>query len=72
MAISMFDQMLFLEGRHEVVLGRLTNTETWVCEKCGKPTDLTKPPFKGNLLPHLTAFLAVCRVGRLQQLIAIL
>jgi hypothetical protein len=37
MAISMFDQMLFpLECGHDVVLGRLANTETWVCEKCGK------------------------------------
>jgi hypothetical protein len=42
MAISMLDQMLFpLQCGHDVVLGRLQGAEGWICEKCGKQTDLT-------------------------------
>lgn len=50
MAVSMLDQMLFpLACGHEVVLGRMANLETWVCESCGKTTDLTVDPFKSRL-----------------------
>jgi len=60
MAISMFDQMLFpLECGHDVILGGLANTETWVCEKCGKPTYLTKPPFKHKLLKDFDTALQI-------------
>jgi len=46
MAISMLDQMLFkLSCGHDVVLGRMSNVERWVCETCGKTTDLTVEPF---------------------------
>ena len=54
MTISMLDQMLFrLACGHDVVLGRMANSTTWVCEKCGKSTDLTKPPFKAQLVHDL-------------------
>jgi hypothetical protein len=60
MAISMFDQILFpLACGHDVVLGRLANTETWVCEKCGKPTNLTGPPFKDQLLKDIDTALQI-------------
>ncbi len=60
MPISMFDQMLFtLSCGHEVVLGRLSNTQAWVCESCGKSTDLTKPPFKDTLLKDLDTALQI-------------
>ena len=50
----MLDQMLFqLECRHEVVLGRLSNLQAWVCEKCGKETNLTKSPFRERLVQDL-------------------
>jgi hypothetical protein len=46
----MLDQMLFkLACGHELVLGRLGNLESWVCEACGKPTDLKEEPFKSAL-----------------------
>ena len=54
MAVSMLDQMLFPLGcRHEVVLGRLTNLTNWVCESCGKETDLTKSPFRERLVKDI-------------------
>jgi hypothetical protein len=54
MTVSMLDQMLFpLACRHEVVLGRMANLETWVCETCGKTTDLTMEPFKSELAQDL-------------------
>jgi hypothetical protein len=54
MAVSMLDQMLFpLECGHEVVLGRLSNLTKWVCESCGKETDLTKSPFRERLVQDL-------------------
>ena len=60
MAISMFDQMLFpLVCGHEVVLGRLSNLKTWVCEKCGKETDLTKSPFRERLVKDLDTALQI-------------
>jgi hypothetical protein len=60
MVISMFDQFLFpLSCGHEVVLGRLANTQTWVCESCGKSTDLTQPPFKDRLLKDLDSALQI-------------
>ena len=38
---SMRDQFMFLlECRHEVVLGRLDERNTWTCEECGHGTDL--------------------------------
>jgi hypothetical protein len=50
MAISMLDQMLFhLACGHDVILGRMSNIETWVCETCGKTTDLRAEPFKSRL-----------------------
>jgi hypothetical protein len=54
MPVSMFDQMLFpLSCGHEVVLGRLSNLTKWVCESCGKETDLTKSPFRERLVKDL-------------------
>ena len=54
MTVSMLDQMLFpLVCGHEVVLGRMANLETWVCESCGKTTDLTMDPFKSRLAKDL-------------------
>ena len=54
MAISMLDQMLFRLGcGYEVVLGRLSNLTRWVCESCGKETDLTKSPFRERLVKDL-------------------
>ena len=56
MVISMLDQMLFqLDCRHEVVLGRLSNLTKWVCESCGKETDLTRSPFRERLVQDLDA-----------------
>jgi hypothetical protein len=60
MAISMLDQMHFrLACGHDVVLGRLTNSTTWVCEKCGKSTDLTKSPFKDDLVRNFDTALQI-------------
>jgi hypothetical protein len=58
MAVSMLDQMMFQLGcGHEVVLGRLSHLTKWVCESCGKETDLTKSPFREQLVQDLdTAF----------------
>jgi hypothetical protein len=54
MVVSMFDQMMFkLSCGHEVVLGRLSNLQEWVCEACGQETDLTAEPFKSELLKDL-------------------
>jgi hypothetical protein len=54
MTVSMLDLMLFrLACGHDVVLGRIANSTTWICEKCGKSTDLTKPPFKALLVQDL-------------------
>jgi hypothetical protein len=54
MAISMLDQMLFqLACGHEVVLGRLTNLQSWVCETCGNATDLTSEPYRSELVQDL-------------------
>ena len=54
MAVSMLDQMLFQLGcGHEVVLGRLSNLTRWVCESCGKETDLTKSPSRERLVNDL-------------------
>ena len=54
MAVSMLDQMMFQLGcGHEVVLGRLSNLTKWVCESCGKETDLTKSPFRERLVKDL-------------------
>jgi hypothetical protein len=60
MAVSMLDQMMFQLGcRHEVVLGRLSNLTKWVCESCGKETDLTKSPFKERLVEDLNTAVQV-------------
>jgi hypothetical protein len=60
MAISMLDQMLFrLACGHDVVLGRLTNSTTWICETCGKSTDLIKSPFKNDLVRDFDTALQV-------------
>jgi hypothetical protein len=54
MTVSMLDQMLFtLACGHRVVLGRTANCTTWVCETCGKETDLAKSPFKEALVKEL-------------------
>jgi hypothetical protein len=54
MAISMLDQMLFrLACGHEVVLGRMANVNEWVCEKCGRKTDLKSEPFRSTLVKDL-------------------
>jgi hypothetical protein len=54
MTVSMLDQMMFrLACGHEVVLGRMANLTTWVCEECGKSTDLTKAPFRTQLVHDL-------------------
>ena len=54
MAVSMLDQMTFQLGcGHEVVLGRLSNLTRWVCESCGKETDLTTAPFRERLVKDL-------------------
>ena len=44
---------------HVVVLGRLANTPTWVCESCGKTTDLIQPPFKDRLVKDLDIALQI-------------
>lgn len=54
MVVSMLDQMMFkLICGHEVVLERVTNLDGWVCESCGRKTDLTKQPFKSILVSDL-------------------
>ena len=54
MAVSMLDQMMFQLGcGHEVVLGRLSNLTRWVCESCGKETDLMQSPFRERLVKDL-------------------
>ncbi|QOG22224.1 hypothetical protein [Bradyrhizobium sp. SEMIA] len=54
MTISMLDQKMFkLACGHEVVLGRLSNIDRWVCETCGRPTALTSDPFKSLPLKEL-------------------
>jgi hypothetical protein len=56
----MLDQILFrLECGHDVVLGRLSNLTTWVCEECGKETDLTKTPFREQLVKDLDTALQI-------------
>jgi hypothetical protein len=60
MTVSMLDQMLFrLACGHDVVLGRMANSTTWVCEQCGKSTDLTKPPIKAQLVQDLDTALQI-------------
>jgi hypothetical protein len=60
MTISMLDQMLFpLACGHGVVLGRMANLESWVCESCGKTTDLTMEPFKSRLAKDLDAAMQI-------------
>ena len=60
MTISMLDQMLFrLACGHNVVLGRMANLATWVCEECGQSTDLTKTPFKETLVKDLDTALQI-------------
>jgi len=54
MVVGMLDQMMFnLACVHEVVLGRMTNLKSWVCEACGKTTDLSAEPFKSRLKEDL-------------------
>ena len=60
MVVSMLDQMLFpLACGHEVVLGRMTNLDSWICEACGQKTDLTAEPFKSALVRDLNAALQI-------------
>lgn len=60
MTISMLDQTLFrLACGHDVVLGRMANSATWICEQCGKSTDLTKLPFKAQLVQDLDTALQI-------------
>ena len=60
MVVSMFDQMMFrLSCGHEVVLGRLSNLQRWVCEACGQETNLAAEPFKSELLKELDAALQI-------------
>jgi hypothetical protein len=48
--LSKLDSFPFdLACGHEVVLGRLNGLRTWTCGQCGKPTDLTREPFKAAL-----------------------
>jgi hypothetical protein len=50
MVISMLDQMLFrLACGHDVVLGRVANRKNWMCESCGKETDLSAEPFESKI-----------------------
>jgi hypothetical protein len=50
MTLSMLDQMLFdLSCKHSVVLGRMEKTTTWLCEECGKITDLRIEPYRTQL-----------------------
>lgn len=54
MVVSMLDQMMFkLACGHEVLLGRMSNLNRWICESCGQATDLTGEPFKFTLLRDL-------------------
>ena len=53
-------EMLFrLACGHDVVLGRMANLATWVCEECGQSTDLTKTPFKETLVKDLDTALQI-------------
>jgi hypothetical protein len=50
MALSMLDQMLFtLVCKHAVVLGRLQEKNKWICDVCGRKTDLSSGPTKDRL-----------------------
>jgi hypothetical protein len=54
MMISNLDQMLFqLACRHTVVLGRLEGKKDWICEQCGRRTDLEANPYKAELAKDL-------------------
>ena len=54
MVVSMLDQMMFrLACGDEVLLGRMTNLDRWVCESCGEETDLTAEPFRSTLVREL-------------------
>jgi hypothetical protein len=48
--LSMLDRFPFeLACGHHVVLGRLQGSQSWICERCGRPTDLTDEPYKTAL-----------------------
>lgn len=48
--LSMLDCFPFeLACGHHVVLGRLQGSQSWICERCGRPTDLTDEPYKTAL-----------------------
>jgi hypothetical protein len=50
MALSMLDQILFpLACKHAAVLGRLQGKNIWICEICGRETDLLSGPLKDRL-----------------------
>jgi hypothetical protein len=56
MTISMLDQMLFpLACKHAVVLGRLQGKNIWICEVCGRETDLSSGQIKDRLEKDLDA-----------------
>lgn len=60
MVASMLDQMMFrLACGHEVLLGRMTNLDHWVCESCGQETDLTAEPFRSALVKVLNTALQI-------------
>jgi len=54
MTISMLDGMQFeLACGHTVVLGRVEKAETWICEQCGKITNLRASPYREALAHDL-------------------
>lgn len=56
MTSSMFDQMLFkLACGHQVVVGRLEDKASWICEEhgCGKVADLSAGPIRDRLAHDL-------------------
>ncbi|MDE2241676.1 MAG: hypothetical protein KGK01_04285 [Bradyrhizobium sp.] len=56
MPVSMLDQTHFpLACNHMEVLGRLEGKKEWICEDCGKRTDLEVEPFKAQLAKELDA-----------------
>jgi hypothetical protein len=60
MVVSMLDQTLFpLACGHELIFGRMTNLDNWICETCGPKTDLTAEPFKSALVRDLNAALEI-------------